>query len=603
MGLVSHRVKKEDIRPGDHIYTWRALFTYSHHGIYVGGNKVVHFTDPADGGSKLSTSSTCSGSKSGHPSPCPTFRDCGYRQPESGVVLSCLDCFLGEGSPRLFEYEVAEFSFHIKRPGTCTTAQPDPPETVIHRATYLLQNGFGNYNMLRNNCEDFAIYCKTGLLDKIGLGRSGQVSSVIASVPIAVPFALVAKVIRNPVAAVGVAVGAGLYCMSRHGIDIGVRSDVIKVPVEELPVYFSRRLPFKPSSLPAVDAARVTNLRASVQVTYHCFHWKKGTPFSEDQGIYNRLTWWEQIDNGKQLTRNRKFLTVVPVVLYLIASHTTDYEHPMLFLNTLAVIILVIAKFPHMHKEPRLEGKGKERGLNMEASPHLHGKATITENVEGRLLKRGVRTQGATGGGDNGSFMEGKVMREFVAPDKPQKNFNFGLGMDFPQPREIMGKGGRTGEVDNQRGIEFVYTTCGARNGIGNMAWINDVEVEHGGKIKKQNLRLNLEPESGSPVSALPSASLMAAVSMSPKTTLSLSHPRQIAKPAVLFDAPRSTKEGSPSTMEITVSTQIQEEPSKKASKKAGPPPPYPIQIMIEGMDTLRQVVQSLKEDSQDLKA
>ncbi|GFY81536.1 ORMDL family protein [Actinidia rufa] len=85
-------------------------------------------------------------------------------------------------------------------------------------------------------------------------------------------------------------------------------------------------------------------------VTYHFFHWKKGTPFADDQGIYNGLTWWEQIDSGKQLTRNRKFLTVVPVVLYLIASHTTDYQHPMLFFNTLAVIILVIAKFPNMHK-------------------------------------------------------------------------------------------------------------------------------------------------------------------------------------------------------------------------------------------------------------
>lgn len=52
-----------------------------------------------------------------------------------------------------------------------------------------------------------------------------------------------------------------------------------------------------------------------LQVTYHCFHWKKGTPFADDQGIYNRLTWWEQMDNGKQLTPNRKFLTVVPVVL------------------------------------------------------------------------------------------------------------------------------------------------------------------------------------------------------------------------------------------------------------------------------------------------
>ncbi|RXH92910.1 hypothetical protein DVH24_011934 [Malus domestica] len=94
----------------------------------------------------------------------------------------------------------------------------------------------------------------------------------------------------------------------------------------------------------------LTELSSVFEVTYHFFHWKKGTPFADDQGIYNGLTWWEQMDSGKQLTRNRKFLTVVPVVLYLIASHTTDYQHPMLFFNSLAVIVLVIAKFPNMHK-------------------------------------------------------------------------------------------------------------------------------------------------------------------------------------------------------------------------------------------------------------
>ncbi|XP_062219889.1 uncharacterized protein C119.09c-like isoform X2 [Phragmites australis] len=55
-------------------------------------------------------------------------------------------------------------------------------------------------------------------------------------------------------------------------------------------------------------------------MTYHFFHWKKGTPFADDQGMYNTLTWWEQMDNGKQLTRNRKFLIVVPVVLNAIES-------------------------------------------------------------------------------------------------------------------------------------------------------------------------------------------------------------------------------------------------------------------------------------------
>jgi hypothetical protein len=35
---------------------------------------------------------------------------------------------------------------------------------------------------------------------------------------------------------------------------------------------------------------------------------------------------------------------------YLIASHTTDYQHPMLFLNTISVSVLVVAKLPNMHK-------------------------------------------------------------------------------------------------------------------------------------------------------------------------------------------------------------------------------------------------------------
>ncbi|KAH9533437.1 hypothetical protein CY35_18G052800 [Sphagnum magellanicum] len=85
-------------------------------------------------------------------------------------------------------------------------------------------------------------------------------------------------------------------------------------------------------------------------VTYRFFHWKKGTPFAEDQGDYAKLTWWEQVDNGRQHTRNRKFLIVVPVLLYLVASHTTDYKNPVLILNTIAVFWLVIAKFPNMHK-------------------------------------------------------------------------------------------------------------------------------------------------------------------------------------------------------------------------------------------------------------
>ncbi|EEF39020.1 protein LEAD-SENSITIVE 1 [Ricinus communis] len=234
MGLLSNRVERSEIKPGDHIYTYRAVFTYSHHGIFVGGSKVVHFRPRQNANSSSDTSDFYDSSIA---SSCETFPDCGFRQPNSGVVLSCLDCFLRNGSLYSFEYGVPPSVFLAKvRGGTCTTAASDPPEAVIHRAMYLLQNGFGNYDIFQNNCEDFAMYCKTGLLimDKLGVGRSGQASSVIGA-PLAALLSSPLKLLMP--SPVGVAtVTAGMYCMSRYATDIGVRSDVIKVAVEDLAV-------------------------------------------------------------------------------------------------------------------------------------------------------------------------------------------------------------------------------------------------------------------------------------------------------------------------------------------------------------------------------
>lgn len=167
---------------------------------------------------------------------CPTFPDCGFRQPNSGVILSCLDCFLNNGSLYSFQYGVSPSIFLAKvRGGTCTTAASDPSALVIHRAMHLFRNGFGNYDVFQNNCEDFALYCKTGLLTvgaSSGVGRSGQASSVIGAPLAALLSSPLKLLIPSPV---GVAtLTAGMYCVSRYATDIGVRSDVVKVSVEDL---------------------------------------------------------------------------------------------------------------------------------------------------------------------------------------------------------------------------------------------------------------------------------------------------------------------------------------------------------------------------------
>lgn len=93
-------------------------------------------------------------------------------------------------------------------------------------------------------------------------------------------------------------------------------------------------------------------------VTYYLLHWHKGSPINMDQGRYDKLTFWEQLDDGVQNTINRKFFTLVPVVLFLLATHGSDYRRQPLGLNLAVVLILVIAKFSSMHKV-RLFGIGE----------------------------------------------------------------------------------------------------------------------------------------------------------------------------------------------------------------------------------------------------
>ncbi|CAA6653815.1 unnamed protein product [Spirodela intermedia] len=223
MGVLSNMIDREQLKPGDHIYSWRRGYIYAHHGIYVGDGNVVHFTR---GGEEIGTGTVFDRLLSSS--------QCGDQGAVNGVIESCLDCFLSGNDLYIFCYSVSPAFFISKvRGGTCTFASSDPAADVIHRARYLLRHGFGAYDLFKNNCEDFAIYCKTGLLvtTSYSVGRSGQWGCIVSAAS-----AIAGSPLRFLSSSFGglAVVTSGIYCLNRVVSDIGIRRDVAKLPVEEL---------------------------------------------------------------------------------------------------------------------------------------------------------------------------------------------------------------------------------------------------------------------------------------------------------------------------------------------------------------------------------
>ncbi|KAH1160053.1 hypothetical protein GYH30_031701 [Glycine max] len=193
MGVLSNKIEMEQLKPGDHIYSWRQAYIFAHHGTYVGEGMVIHFSrgEGKESGTGTILDRLLISSSPLHANfdiPCPRC-----------------DCFLSGGDLYLLKYGA--------------TASSDPTEYFLHRSLFLLENEFGGCHVFMNNCEDFAIYCKTSLLvvTNICVGQSGQAASCLAAAS-----AVVSLLLRFMTASFG---GFAL---------VGLRCDVAKVPVEKI---------------------------------------------------------------------------------------------------------------------------------------------------------------------------------------------------------------------------------------------------------------------------------------------------------------------------------------------------------------------------------
>ncbi|MEQ5184512.1 lecithin retinol acyltransferase family protein [Providencia alcalifaciens] len=113
-----------NLKVGDHIYSPRT--GYTHHGIYIGGDKVVHYAGLSHGLSK------------------------------DGIQETTLIEFSGE--KQLIGVVQHEYSIYT-------------PEEIVNRARQKI--GEDDYNVATNNCEHFANWCVTGTKE------SKQVQSVV----------------------------------------------------------------------------------------------------------------------------------------------------------------------------------------------------------------------------------------------------------------------------------------------------------------------------------------------------------------------------------------------------------------------------------------
>lgn len=103
------------------------------------------------------------------------------------------------------------------------------------------------------------------------------------------------------------------------------------------------------------DSVRWTMINLGyMAVSFIMFHFIKGTPFDQNSGAYDHLTLWEQIDQGYQYTPAKKYLTSLPIGLYvaahlprfLLSTHYSHYNPWLFWLNLGALLLVLFPKLP-----------------------------------------------------------------------------------------------------------------------------------------------------------------------------------------------------------------------------------------------------------------
>lgn len=85
-------------------------------------------------------------------------------------------------------------------------------------------------------------------------------------------------------------------------------------------------------------------------VNFVVMHYVTGVPADLDNDEFYQLTWWEQLDDGVPWTERKRNLMIIPVALFLVVAHNTEYEPAYFVLNLAALALVLVPKLPSFYR-------------------------------------------------------------------------------------------------------------------------------------------------------------------------------------------------------------------------------------------------------------
>lgn len=146
---IKRIVKDDELRPGDVVGVHRMRGLYDHYGIYTGNGEMIHYADPSgDFGMNIIVHRTTL-EKFKEDSEYIFVIDFDKYIQRNTVKITDIITPLGINMGNIFKLLLGSH-YHLYS-----------PEETVRRAEERL--GERHYNIATNNCEHFAIWCKTGV--------------------------------------------------------------------------------------------------------------------------------------------------------------------------------------------------------------------------------------------------------------------------------------------------------------------------------------------------------------------------------------------------------------------------------------------------------